>query len=550
MKINIKDVFEKDSGDVRIHTNNRLDMEQVFAEALAEDTDKNEAMQEPVMSEPEEPEAVEQPEPERDEAGKAPAETEGQHGEALGFDIREEPVQAEQAEEEQPEAAEPRQEEQSEATKAAAPEESAEPTAEAGDAEEPEENAGLIAEAEEAEAPEESAEPIAEAEDAAAPEESAGLIAEAEEAATPEEGTEPIAEAEEAAEPEEDVAAQENEELKQCAEETEPAASEEKPEKEAGQPLYKRYGWHAGITAAFIAIIAVVIVYTTMIPREVNATINGEELTFSSKAHTVEGFLEEENIDFCEEDYISVSPEAFIYDGIALEINHATDFKVTADGKTKKYKSLANTVGDALKDVDVKVGDNDIVKPGIDAMLTKDLEIVIQRVEIKESVEEEEVPFKTVNKDDSSLDEGTTKVVTEGVKGKDKVTYEITYIDGKEASRKEIKREHVTAAVDKVVANGTRISYNGQSYSRKLVVKAYAYTGGGRTAMGTRARVGEIAVDPSVIPLGTNVYIEGVGARRAEDTGGNIQGNTIDIYMNTQSECINWGARYVTIYIQ
>ena len=183
-------------------------------------------------------------------------------------------------------------------------------------------------------------------------------------------------------------------------------------------------------------------------------------------------------------------------------------------------------------------------------MLTKDLEIVIRRVEIKESVEEEEVPFKTVNKDDSSLDEGTTKVVTEGVKGKDKVTYEITYIDGKEASRKEINREHVTAAVDKVVANGTRISYNGQSYSRKLVVKAYAYTGGGRTAMGTRARVGEIAVDPSVIPLGTNVYIEGVGARRAEDTGGNIQGNTIDIYMNTQSECINWGARYVTIYIQ
>ena len=547
MKINIKDVFEKDSGDVRIHTNNRLDMEQVFAEALAEDTDKNEAMQEPVMSEPE---AVEQPEPERDEAGKAPAETEGQYGEALGLDIREEPVQAEQAEEEQPEAAEPRQEEQSEAAKAAESEESAEPIAEAEDAAAPEESAGLIAEAGEAEASEESTGLIAEAEEAEASEESAEPAAEAGEAAESEENAEPAAEAEEAKEPEEDAAAQENEELKQCAEETEPAASEEKPEKEAGQPLYKRYGWHAGITAAFIAIIAVVIVYTTMIPREVNATINGEELTFSSKAHTVEGFLEEENIDFCEEDYISVSPEAFIYDGIALEINHATDFKVTADGKTKKYKSLANTVGDALKDVDVKVGDNDIVKPGIDAMLTKDLEIVIQRVEIKESVEEEEVPFKTVNKDDSSLDEGTTKVVTEGVKGKDKVTYEITYIDGKEASRKEINREHVTAAVDKVVANGTRISYNGQSYSRKLVVKAYAYTGGGRTAMGTRARVGEIAVDPSVIPLGTNVYIEGVGARRAEDTGGNIQGNTIDIYMNTQSECINWGARYVTIYIQ
>ena len=42
----------------------------------------------------------------------------------------------------------------------------------------------------------------------------------------------------------------------------------------------------------------------------------------------------------------------------------------------------------------------------------------------------------------------------------------------------------------------------------------------------------------------------GVGARRAEDTGGNIVGNTIDIYMDTNVECISWGARYVTIYIK
>ena len=53
-------------------------------------------------------------------------------------------------------------------------------------------------------------------------------------------------------------------------------------------------------------------------------------------------------------------------------------------------------------------------------------------------------------------------------------------------------------------------------------------------------------MDPSVIPLGSTVYIEGVGARRAEDTGGNIKGNTIDIYMNTESQCRSWGVRYVT----
>ena len=81
-------------------------------------------------------------------------------------------------------------------------------------------------------------------------------------------------------------------------------------------------------------------------------------------------------------------------------------------------------------------------------------------------------------------------------------------------------------------------------------MKAYSYTGGGRTAMGTRARVGEIAVDPKVIPLGTTVYIPGIGERRAEDTGGNIKGKTIDIYMSSKSACRKWGRRYITIYLK
>ena len=76
-----------------------------------------------------------------------------------------------------------------------------------------------------------------------------------------------------------------------------------------------------------------------MIPREVYATINGEEFTFNSKAHTVEGFLEEEQIDFGDSDYISTPLTTFIYDGIELDIQHATDFKVTADGKTRSYES-------------------------------------------------------------------------------------------------------------------------------------------------------------------------------------------------------------------
>lgn len=92
-------------------------------------------------------------------------------------------------------------------------------------------------------------------------------------------------------------------------------------------------------------------------------------------------------------------------------------------------------------------------------------------------------------------------------------------------------------------------SVKGFQYKKKFTVKAYAYTGGGRTAMGTKARVGAIAVDPSVIPLGTKVYVEGYGYARAEDTGGNINGKTIDVYMNSTGACMKWGVQYKTIYV-
>jgi len=314
--------------------------------------------------------------------------------------------------------------------------------------------------------------------------------------------------------------------------------------------LNKKYGWITGIAASIIILLGVTFIYTNMIPREVNATINGEEYTFYSTEYTVDGVLDDEGISVCSEDYISVPVSTYVYDGIDIEVKHATDFTITADGKTNEYKTLEETVEDALADAEITLGENDIVTLELDAEVTANMEIVVQRVVIKEETVEETVEYETVEKDDSSLAEGKTKVVTEGKDGTDEVTYEVTYIDGEEDSRKEISRETVTAAVDEVIANGTAIAYNGTTYSKKIVVKAYAYTGGGTTAMGTKARVGEIAVDLSAIPLGTNVYIVGVGARQAEDTGGNIKGNTIDIYMNTQSQYLSWGARYVTVYIQ
>jgi 3D (Asp-Asp-Asp) domain-containing protein len=69
------------------------------------------------------------------------------------------------------------------------------------------------------------------------------------------------------------------------------------------------------------------------------------------------------------------------------------------------------------------------------------------------------------------------------------------------------------------------------------------YTGGGTTASGAPTSLTDVAVDPSVIPLGTTISISGVGTRTAQDTGGAIIGKRLDIWEPTETECIDWGRR-------
>ena len=84
-------------------------------------------------------------------------------------------------------------------------------------------------------------------------------------------------------------------------------------------------------------------------------------------------------------------------------------------------------------------------------------------------------------------------------------------------------------------------------------VRATAYSpheqGGRRTASGTKVRRGIIAVDPNFIPLGTRVFIPGYGHAVAEDIGGSIKGNRIDIAFDTYEEAMAFGRQDVKIYI-
>ena len=77
----------------------------------------------------------------------------------------------------------------------------------------------------------------------------------------------------------------------------------------------------------------------------------------------------------------------------------------------------------------------------------------------------------------------------------------------------------------------------------------------GITASGMKAQYGVVAVDPSVIPLGTKLYIESTdgswayGYCVAGDTGGGINGNRVDLFFNSRSEALQFGRRQVRVYI-
>jgi peptidoglycan DL-endopeptidase CwlO len=85
--------------------------------------------------------------------------------------------------------------------------------------------------------------------------------------------------------------------------------------------------------------------------------------------------------------------------------------------------------------------------------------------------------------------------------------------------------------------------------SRTLVVDAVAYHLPGHTASGLPVGVGVIAVDPSLIPLGTRVFVPGYGPAVAADTGSAIRGAIIDLWMPSTADARAWGRRTVTITV-
>lgn len=262
-----------------------------------------------------------------------------------------------------------------------------------------------------------------------------------------------------------------------------------------------------------------------------------------------------------------------VFDGDVIEVKD-TDVYITrayyatvqADGIKITLKTTPCTVAQLLEKTKISVGENDIVNFSLEDTVTADSVITVSRVLSDTVVETEAIEYETIKKKTDDLYEGETKVETEGENGKKEYTYSVTYTDGVETERTLIKEETVKEPVDKVVLVGTKVkssfiktSSTPSSYKAVYSMRASAYTygedGGNYTATGEKCRRGIVAVDPSVIPLGTKLYIESAdgkyiyGEAVAGDTGGSIKGMKIDVFVESKSECYSFGRRDVNVYI-
>lgn len=265
--------------------------------------------------------------------------------------------------------------------------------------------------------------------------------------------------------------------------------------------------------------------------------------------------------DYSDHDLVWPPPETLLTAGLHVFVERATVITLSVGGdEPARVYTHVDTVGDLLVERGVGLSEGDSVTPALSTPLRNDLAVSVTVVRAITEFEDTPIPFSTIYRDDPSLPEGEHRLAQEGEDGFVRREYSVVYENGEEV-RRELLSEMVVEPTHRIVAQGTAVvatpapapvatpaptpvatpaaapvaAPDGEPQcGRTMNVWATWYTaasagGVGITATGTTVRKGTVAVDPSVIPLGTRMYIPGYGYGTAEDTGGAVIGNIIDL---------------------
>lgn len=278
------------------------------------------------------------------------------------------------------------------------------------------------------------------------------------------------------------------------------------------------------------------------------------------------------------EEFDTYTTEA-VEDGKNITVTRADSVTIHYHGQTMKTSGNGETAGELLNRLGLEVSGEDMVCPGLDEAVFDGMEITVDRVVTRQESYAVAIPHEVQSCSDDALPEGTRQVLLEGEDGELLRTAEVTYKNGIEAGRKILSETVSKLPVTEIIGIGTgeasgagpaQAPVIGDGYIRlstgevltyrdTATLRATAYTQtdkgcDGVTATGTNVRRGTVAVDPRYIPYGTRMFIQTVsgsyiyGIAEAEDCGGDIKGDRIDLYLPTYEECREFGRRVCTVY--
>ena len=271
---------------------------------------------------------------------------------------------------------------------------------------------------------------------------------------------------------------------------------------------------------------------------------NGYEMTVLTSKATVSEVLEENNIVLEENQKIIPDLNSEITSGQSIQITDKT-----------------------YNEVQISKISEEGIETSLDQLLQNYAPITEKIV-----VEQVAIPYETITKNTTGTDNNTTnKVLKEGKDGLKEVTYKVKYQNNVEIEKTLISEVVLQEPVNKIVqvqkkvktsrgattartstgTEGTTTAVvNGETYKITAYCSCSKCCGKttGRTASGTQATAGRTVAAPAKFAFGTKLNIGG-HIYTVEDRGGAIQGNRIDIYVNSHSAALQWGVKYLPVSV-
>ena len=332
------------------------------------------------------------------------------------------------------------------------------------------------------------------------------------------------------------------------------------------------------IAAAVLPMIVLLaLLAPTVFARTTYVITDGDQVryytTFSTDPADV---LDEAGFQLGEDDIYTTQPG----DGVSeITVQRLKSIALNYCGQQMQVSSYGETLEMLLNRLELPMGAEYIPSMAWETETYDGMEVKIDRVIKMEQSYTVEVPFAEVEVFDPKLPEGARKVVREGVPGEMTKTASVSYLNSQETEHTVVAEEMLYEPVDRIIAVGTGEQYkevdpnmpaigNGvivtaqgevltYKSSAQFRTTAYSHMDAGCdmiTATGTTVRVGAVAVDPTLVAYGTRMFVicnDGsyvYGIATAEDCGGGIKGNQLDLYMPTRSECFAYGKRMCTVY--